>query len=377
MDRAYYLRDTREKARSEFVKKCYDAQWRDACDDARTLDSKAMDQFVGADRIAQLKAKNQSDKNQSNEDAYFMAQTDKYNAILEARERAKDEFRTKAAHDLQEGLRVQMSENEKRMIENMERTKFEAEAEIAECQGAIEAEAALQRKLKEDAFEGGRKVLLFNEKYKNVRKDEENLEKKQDSQLLAYALRKEREAIAEEEAKKEGQKHAAQVYRKYLEEMMIKDAEDNSGLDEVRKAEENRIWKARDDVLKAREDARSHLMKLVDEGRQDQISRKHQQLRKEKEDEKIYSQKFLIDAAEGVAGERAEVQRRREAGEMNNKFLMDQIETRRVHQEMERQEAYLADKHMQRIERLHRQKLSEQAGNVRLNFPVSSIKWYS
>jgi hypothetical protein len=259
----------------------------------------------------------------------------------------------------------------------LERNRQEAEAEIAEVQAALNAEADLQRKLKEDAFAAGREVLKFNEKYKDVRKDEEAEERRQDAQLLNYALRKEREAIAEENRKREANKNAAMQYRKYLEEMMIKDAEDNSGLDEVRRQEEEKIWKARDAVLQAREDARAHLMKLVDEGRQSQISAKMQQAAREKEDEKVYSQKFLVDAAEGLARERAETQRRREAAANNNKHLQDQIDLRKQQQELEKQEAYLANKHMERIERLHRQRLAEQAGQLRTNFRVSSVKWYT
>ena len=270
-----------------------------------------------------------------------------------------------------------MDENEVRMIETMERTRKEADEEIAEVNAALDAEAALQRKLKEDAFEAGKEVLLFNEKYKNVQKDEEDLQRRQDSQLLNYALRKEREAIAEETRKRDANKHAAQVYRKYLEEMMIKDAEDNSGLDEVRRQEEDKIWKARDAVLQAREDARNYLMKLVDEGRQSQISSKRQQLEQDREAEKIYSQRFLIDAADGIAKEKADLQLRRESAVANNEHLMEQISIRRQQQELEKQESYLADKHMQRIERLHKQRLAEQAGNLRTNFPVSSINWYS
>jgi hypothetical protein len=261
--------------------------------------------------------------------------------------------------------------------ETIERNRREAEAEISECQRAIEDEESLQRKLKEDAYARGKEVLTFNEKYKNVRRDEEAEERRQDAQLLRYALRKEREAIAEEDAKREANKVASQKYRKYLEEMMIKEAEDNSGLEEVRRQEEERIWKARDAVLQAREDARKHLMKLVDEGRQEQISTKLERMRREKEDEKIYTQKFLVDAAEGVALERAETLRRRDAAAANNQHLTDQINLRRQQQELERQEAYLADKHMQRIERLHRQRLAEQAGVLRTNFPVSSVKWYT
>ena len=40
-EKAYYLKTKREAERQEYVKKCCDRQWRDACDEARTLGSKA------------------------------------------------------------------------------------------------------------------------------------------------------------------------------------------------------------------------------------------------------------------------------------------------------------------------------------------------
>jgi hypothetical protein len=57
MARAYELRDNREKARADYVKRALDAQWRDSADDARTLDSKAMLNFVKDERLAQIEEK--------------------------------------------------------------------------------------------------------------------------------------------------------------------------------------------------------------------------------------------------------------------------------------------------------------------------------
>ena len=91
---------------------------------------------------------------------------------------------------------------------------------------------------------------------------------------------------------------------------------------------------------------------------------------------KFIHKKFLQDAKEGVARENAEAEHRRRIAEDNNVHLMSQIELRRQRSALEKQEEYLANKHMERIERLTKERLKE-AGKVRTNFPVSSIKWYS
>ena len=109
MERAYALRDKRESERLAFVQKCYDQQWRDACDDARTLDSKAMDMFLGQDRIATIQEKLRKKQELAGIEMHWLDLYNKHCEELEAAEKAKDDFRIKAAKDLQEGLRRQVS----------------------------------------------------------------------------------------------------------------------------------------------------------------------------------------------------------------------------------------------------------------------------
>lgn len=376
MERAYKLRDDREAARMEYVRKCYDDQWRDACDEARTLDSQAMLQWVKEERLKRIND-NIRGYEKSDEEKRIEREFEENNAKLDKSEKDKLDYLRDSAKRTQEELRKQMDENFQRKVENMRRVKKEDEEEIAEVKEALAKEAAHERKLKEDAHARGKATQQYNAQFFGVRRDEEELEKRQDKQLLSYALRKEREQIAAEEARKEGQKQAALQYRKYLEELMIKEAEDNTELDAVRLAEEMKIWKARDKVLQDREDARTYLMQQVDQGRQEQIRLRKERDAKEKQDEKVYSRKFLQDAAEGVARENAEAEHRRRIAEDNNVHLMSQIEARKQRAAMERQEEYLANKHMERIERLTKERLERQAGKVRTNFPVSSVKWYS
>lgn len=42
IERAYALRDAREEQRRKIVEEKYNQQWRDACDDVRAMDSKAL-----------------------------------------------------------------------------------------------------------------------------------------------------------------------------------------------------------------------------------------------------------------------------------------------------------------------------------------------
>ena len=158
---------------------------------------------------------------------------------------------------------------------------------------------------------------------------------------------------------------------------MVKEAEDTAFVDEIRKREEEKVWKARDDALQAREDARNYLMKMVDEGRQEQIRHKQQYSTVESKEGQIFAKKFIEDAQEALRGEQAEKEARRNVSVQNQQQLNEQIAYRRYKEEMEQQENYLAEKQMKYMERQHQQRLAEQAGSVRGHRPLMKNNWYS
>lgn len=223
----------------------------------------------------------------------------------------------------------------------------------------------------------GREVLAFNEQYKLNRQYEKEEQHLQDSLLLDYALRKERDAIQAEENKKKASRMAALQFKRYLEEQMVKEKEDSAAIDEIRRREEEKVWKQRDDALQQREDARNYLMKLVDQGRQEQISLRKEQLVREKEGDRVFASRFLDQAREGVELERREVEKRRQEAHENSIKLKEQIGQRERQRELERQEVFLEDKHMQHMERAHQRRLAEQGGTLQLFHPLKQSQWYS
>lgn len=255
--------------------------------------------------------------------------------------------------------------------------KAEDEREIAEIKDALAREEELLRKRLEDERLQRKEVLEYNARYNAVIKERQRIERLQDEYLLRYAMEKEAEEIATENAKKNANKAAAAQYRKYLEEQMIKESEDNTALDEIRKREEEKVWNARDAALDARQRARDELRRVVDEGRREQIEYRRRQELAEAEEDRQYAKKFVGDAKEGIQRERDEERRRREVNMENRTQLEEQMEMRRLAAERERQEIYLESLHMKHMERLHQQKLREQGGAVRLHRPLKQTQWYS
>lgn len=203
------------------------------------------------------------------------------------------------------------------------------------------------------------------------------MEKEHANILLDFAIRKEQEQIAEEEAKRNANRQAALQYKKYLEEQMVKEKEDTAIVDEIRRREEEKVWKARDDALQARDQARQELMSMVDAGRQEQIRYKQEQTYKEKYEDVKFVKKFMDDAQEAVRKERQDSANRRQINMQNNIQLTKQIDQKKHHEEIIKQEVYLEDKEMKYRERLHQQRLAEQAGSLRVAFPLQKNNWYT
>jgi hypothetical protein len=241
----------------------------------------------------------------------------------------------------------------------------------------IEQEETQQRKKTEDAYRRGRDVIQFNAENKRVKDSEAHIDRDHDAILLDYALRKEQAANQLEEAKRNANRQASMQYRKYLEEQMVKAAEDTAFVDDVRKREEEKVWKLRDDALQARQDARDYLMREVDQGRQQQISEKRTLVERERVEGQHFAAKFIDDAHDAVNKERLAADRRRQVAVDNNERLLQQIEYRKHKEELERQEAYLADKQMKYIERQHKERLAEQGGAIRAYRPLQKNNWYS
>lgn len=108
MERAYALRDSREKQRQELVNQKYAQQWRDSCDDARTLDSKATTLFMNQERLRQIREKMDMKKQLSSQENDFLAEWTRQLEEIERREREKEENRLRIERETSEEVKKQV-----------------------------------------------------------------------------------------------------------------------------------------------------------------------------------------------------------------------------------------------------------------------------
>jgi hypothetical protein len=158
---------------------------------------------------------------------------------------------------------------------------------------------------------------------------------------------------------------------------MIKEAENTAFIDEINQKESEKVWKARDDALQQRDEARRYLMKLVDEGRQEQLQYRSIQQQKEKEEDLQFLERFQQEHHESIQKEQQQSHYRKQTLKENQQELSKQIQLKKEKEELERQEAYLQLKQQEYQERVHKQRLADQAGSVRVNYPLQKNNWFT
>jgi len=241
----------------------------------------------------------------------------------------------------------------------------------------IETEEYLQKQHRLESRQRQEAILAYNSENQRYKQEEVMIEREQDAILMDYAIRKEREAIEAEERKRQAEREAAGQYRAYLDEQSFKEQEDNAYLDAIRREEEEKVWKARDDALQAREDARQRLMRMVDEGRQEQIRYKQVQSGQEKEEDERLLQQMRYDNNLSYVKEQEALRKKQQTVQQNQSQLLQQMQRKQELYELQQQENYLEDKEMRYREKLHQQKLAQQAGTFRLHHPVQKNNWFS
>jgi hypothetical protein len=108
MERAYKLRDQRDKAREEYIQECYNRQWRDACDDARLLDSQSLTKHMSDERLRQIEEKRRNKQTLSAEENSWIDAWKQQLAIQEENSNAKERKRADTNRLMQDQIREQV-----------------------------------------------------------------------------------------------------------------------------------------------------------------------------------------------------------------------------------------------------------------------------
>jgi len=374
--KAYHLRAKRENERKEYVKACFDRQWRDACDEARSLDSKARLEKLVYDRSHAVVCKETKLK-EMREDAKKSEEFHQKLRKLEEKERKDYDERRRKNIEIKIALDHQVKSLESKK-ERLKKQKCDEDSEqIAQWERENEQLNRRNMEMIGQAHKRGTEMLHENIARSKEMAKEKALQREKDLFLLKFAQEKERKQIEMELMKKGEGKEMAQEYVKYLREQMIKDKADESEVEAIRKTAMEEIWNKRESLINAEKEARKRLMKEVNEGRMYQIKSKG----KEHENENI---KCLEQAALDKEKWRQQELSEKKEHEMAKARIVENMEINKrlisiktSKKAQENQEKYLLNKQIKHTERVRQGRLNQLSGNVQNYFPLKHTSWYS
>ena len=350
-ERAYALKAKREAERQEFVKECYQRQWRDSCDDLRVIDSKAIMDRLAEDRKLMMNVKNKMEQQQREiEDCCDTM------SFLQDREedeinRREINIRTKQALDQQ--VRLKREEQ----ATSLARMKREEEEQTHRKKKDEEQLRKTHTKLLQKAKEEGEDMYQQMLERRKLREEQKQLESEHDLILLKHALEKERCAIEMEKAKKEEGKEAGAFYVQCLRTQLMDEAAEKRRTNAIRDEASEKIFQKNDERLAAEAEMKRQWMEQVQVSRQEQIKMKQheiERLRLEEEIEVRNNKAARIREEEAERQKEEQAKADRIANSLANTAIMNKMNRDR---EVEQQEKFLLNKQIQYTERIHQEKM--------------------
>ena len=229
------------------------------------------------------------------------------------------------------------------------------------------------------AFEAYKKVMLDNKAIEEKKKTWGDADSEHTKWLLAEAIRKENEDIAREREVKERVRREAMDYQKQLEQQMIKEMQDDSELDRIRREDVEKTWKKREDQWAREAAARAALLKEVNDTRELQIREKQALKEMEKVEDLKWTSvaKNKYDEDFSKEKELAKYHRKRRSDAQEQ--LLDQIQANQIRRDKERQRIYFEDRARKQQEEVFNKQLASMRTNdyKPKDFRKKKAQWFS
>jgi hypothetical protein len=312
LEKARQLREAREAERQAYAQECYDRQWRDSCDDLRTINSEHFTAFCAEAVADQKREKARLDAEAAQKNAKWSAYLKLEQDKMNAREDAEADRRQKLSDDNRDALLAQMHqveyartnarENARLQRDNL-KTEMRRDAADADRRGK-----ALKAQKRADMEE----LVAYNTLSMQARDARRQHEKDLDNAWLSNEIAKFEEETSHHNNKKDTMQREMREFREYTRARKEADDAQERELDRLIEVELDKQQSKRDAVHQAEARARSKLMSEVHTTRQQQMDEKNEARRKHREDilrerdnvsQSIFDERVLQD--EEDAAERA------------------------------------------------------------------------
>ena len=272
-DRAYMLKDQREKERQQFVSECYERQWADACEELRILESKQVLNRLTKDRALLIKQKELIAEQQKQQAMEF--EDTAAMSLIQKDERYEQEVKKQL--EFKRSLDHQIMMKERKAKRETMQTRQEEQQQLQQCALLEQHSREDDKALHEKAKNSGNKILEET-RVRSIERDKARLEtRKQNLILLKHAMDIERQQIDDENAKKEEGKDAALEYVQSLREQAKVEEKENEHINMIRNQELDKHNQKKDAEQKAEAEKKRLWQQEVDISRQEQIHRKQAQ----------------------------------------------------------------------------------------------------
>uniref|UniRef100_A0A7S3JZD5 Cilia- and flagella-associated protein 53 n=1 Tax=Aureoumbra lagunensis TaxID=44058 RepID=A0A7S3JZD5_9STRA len=380
MNKARALQEEREAYRKNNVEDCYRRQFRLACDEARTRDSKALQELINAEREIQMQIKAQNNQMQAERDTAEEAYALKNSLAAFEKEDAARAANIRTGNskvEFKSGLDKQIIEKRFRREQAKEKQYLQDQNELDELQAAVEAEKRKQQEIRNAARDEGKCVQQYNAESLIQRQKHAIKLKEQDSLLLAYALKQEEKATLFEAAKQQDEKMLNERYKSYLDGFEKQKEIDQANLNAERLCLENRIWDAKDKEQANQQKARQDLAATVRAGREYQLQQK--QLNQEEVQRQRLEEIRQIQLEQNTmnAQEAEKLAQRKHTYQSHAAALKQQVLDKRKTNLVEKQAEFLDAKMQRKLAQDHELAVAKESGVARLYHPLKSGFWYS
>merc|ERR1711988_1203230 len=197
----------------------------------------------------------------------------------------------------------------------------------------------------------GRAVLEYNNARQMKRAEDAKLEMQNDLVLLQVALEKERRELEDEEEKRRQEKEMTKQFQEHLRLQMIKEAEDDTLLEELRRQDEDRVQKEKA--------ARANLLKLTVKGRQEQLALKAKWKADELAQDKLRIAHTMRENERLEELEKQAAAQQAQARKDNQTAVTFQIRKKAETRAREKQSEYLQLRQMQHSEKQYMKRLAD------------------
>lgn len=162
MEKAYELKQSREQEKQKLIQDCYDRQWRDANDDARTLDSAALQTFVNNERMQQLEEKKNRNQKLTIEENEWLQQWRRQLDLMEQQEIGDRAYRFNNEVLTKEQIKEQIRLKKEREAEEFaKRREYELKSLSEVRSKMMEDEEKFAKKNYDDKIRGKWELILI------------------------------------------------------------------------------------------------------------------------------------------------------------------------------------------------------------------------